>query len=109
MPRWLANNVTQWKTGGPYRTYTYGISGYKKLLTDSGFDRAKSQFYIAHPGYNLPKYLVNFEDISALNFFMASIIQGRKYVSFLSRVTGLHFFLRTARHFFYSYAIFVKK
>ncbi len=109
LPRFLANVVTKIRIGKPYRTYTYGISGYKKLLKDSGFDTSKTLFYIAHPGYNLPQYLIDFDDINALKFFFSMVLSGRRLNRFLSWLFGKKIITKISRHFFYSYAIFAKK
>jgi len=48
----------EWKT---YRTYTYSLWGYKKLLKEAGLDKA--DFYWAF-SYNIPKYSGRFNDRS---------------------------------------------
>jgi len=105
MPRFLADFVTRKKIGKPYRTYTYGVSGYKKLLKDAGFDVDGASFYVAHPGYNMPKYLIDFEDPSAFSFFFGSSDLSR----FLKWILKKKTVIKIVRHFFYSYAIFAKK
>ena len=72
MPRFLANIVSKIKRKKPYRTYTYSKMGYIKLMKDAGFDK-KADFYIAHPGYNLPQFLIPFEDKTALRFILNSM------------------------------------
>jgi SAM-dependent methyltransferase len=105
MPRFLADFVTRKKTGKPYRTYTYGISGYKKLLAASGFGTKNLSFYAAHPGYNMPQYLIDFSDTGAFRFFFLGSNLGGFWKWILKRKTVV----KIARHFFYSYAIFAKK
>ncbi len=109
MPRFLASLITKILCGKPYRTYTYSAWGYKKLFRDAGFSPAHTELYIAHPGYNLPKYLIPFEDISALRFFIDGLMEGKgvrgSIIRFLARS---NIFLRMIRHGFYSYAIFAK-
>jgi len=66
MPRWLASLYLKidrtphhrmvLNPKREYRTYTYSKSGYRKLLTESGFSSA--QFYWADPGYNQPYTLI---------------------------------------------------
>jgi hypothetical protein len=47
---------------GPYRTYTYGVSGYKRLLQRAGFQTAR--FYLALPDYRHPRFLIPTGDAS---------------------------------------------
>jgi ubiquinone/menaquinone biosynthesis C-methylase UbiE len=107
MPRFLAHIITQRKLGKSYRTYTYSKRGYEKLFIQAGFKKENIHIYLAHPGYNLPQYLIPFEDISALRFFMLMISSGSswkmKTVRFLAQ---FDWFLRIARYGFYSFAIF---
>lgn len=105
MPRFWANFITKRKIGKPYRTYTYGISGYKKLLKDTGFNAKGLSFYVAHPGYNMPQYLINFEDISAFRFFFSA----NNFNGFLKWILKRKTVTKIVRHLFYSYAIFAKK
>jgi ubiquinone/menaquinone biosynthesis C-methylase UbiE len=49
LPRNLANRYSLAKRHQPYRTYTYGWRGYRKLLHDAGF--ATSRFYCPFPEY----------------------------------------------------------
>lgn len=105
MPRFLADWVTKLRTGKSYRTYTYGISGYKKLLKEAGFEKDKINFYVAHPGYNMPQYLIDFEDLGAFGFFFS----GSNFGSLLKWILRRKTVIKIIRHFFYSYAIFAKK
>lgn len=109
MPRFLANLITKVFAGKDYRTYTYSISGYKKLLTDSGFNPSKADFFIAHPGYNLPQYLIDYNDISAFRFFLMNVYGGSKFGKIFIMLFKCDWFLKIIRHIFYSYAIFAKK
>ncbi len=109
MPRFLANLVTKIKVGKPYRTYTYGTYGYRKLLVDSGFAKDNFDFYVAHPGYNLPQYIIDMRDLSAFSFFFDSIITGRWYGRYVSHILNLKLIPKVLRYFFYSYIIFAKK
>ncbi len=110
MPRFLASWVTSIFRGKTYRTYTYSAFGYRKLLKDAGFDLSKVSIYIAHPGYNLPKYLVPLEDLTALRFFIGGLVGTS---GFKGKVAGLisrsDLLLRMFKHGFYSYAIFARK
>ena len=109
MPRFLANWVTMYRLGKPYRTYTYSKWGYQNLLKDAGFDTTKTTFYVAHPGYNMPQYLIELDDISAFRFFFSMIISGKKFFSVFPGIYKHSLFIKVARYFFYSYAIFAKK
>ena len=109
MPRFLADFVTKIFVGKSYRTYTYGISGYKKLLADSGFNLSRTDFFVAHPGYNLPQYLIDYTDISAFRFFIMNAYGTSKWASVLIPFIKHDWFIKIIRHVFYSYAIFAKK
>jgi SAM-dependent methyltransferase len=110
MPRFLASFITWLFRGKPYRTYTYSIFGYRKLLKDAGFDISKITFYIAHPGYNLPKYIIPFEDIGALRFFLGSIAKEKGWKGeIIQLLAKSDLCLRLLRHGFYSYAIYAEK
>ncbi len=109
MPRFLANKITQYFNGKDYRTYTYGISGYKKLLRDSDFDISQTLFYVAHPGYNLPQYLISYEDLSVFRFFLKSVYGSKWWGGILSVCVNHDWCVKIIRHYFYSYAIFAKK
>lgn len=110
MPRFLASLFTKIFRGKPYRTYTYSAYGYKKLFKEAGFDEDKISIYIAHPGYNLPKYLIPFEDREALKFFMKALMSGKGWKGRLVQaISRFDFVLRFVRHGFYSYAIYARK
>lgn len=49
LPRFLANLYSILVTHQPYRTYTYSINGYRRLLRAAGF--SKEEFYGLTPGY----------------------------------------------------------
>lgn len=109
LPRWAANWVSLLKRGKPYRTYTYTKKGYERLLKDAGFDGAPD-FYIAHPGYNLPQFLLPFEDIGALKFILNSMSIDKGTTGRLARfLVKIPLLAGAMRNFFYSYAIFITK
>ena len=109
MPRFLANIVSKKKLGKPYRTYTYSKRGYVRLLKDAGFD-TPPDFYIAHPGYNLPQFVIPFDDITALQFILNAMSIDKGTTGRVTRILiKIPFFGYIIRHFFYSYLIFVKK
>jgi ubiquinone/menaquinone biosynthesis C-methylase UbiE/aminoglycoside phosphotransferase (APT) family kinase protein len=49
LPRFMANLYSIWKSRRPYRTYTYSISGYARLLEEAGFQRC--EFFGLFPAY----------------------------------------------------------
>jgi len=107
-PRFLADWITKIRNKHPYRTYTYTYWGYKKLLKDAGFSRY--DIYIALPGYNLPKYIVPFDNIPAIRFFVKTIAKDKglkgKTMTFLVK---FDFGVKICRHLFFSYLIYAKK
>jgi len=109
MPRFLADWVTRQKLGKPYRTYTYSKWGYEKLLQDAGFNISLAKFYVAHPGYNMPQYLIDVDDIGSFKFFFSMILSGKRFLSHFRWIYENTVFIKIARYFFYSYAIFAKK
>ncbi len=56
LPRFIANAITKWKRGSEYRTYTYGLPGYRRLLRDAGF--TDTEFYGAFPHYFRPSEII---------------------------------------------------
>ena len=109
MPRFLADFITRRKKGKSYRTYTYTKGGYERLLRDAGFSNT-ARFYIAHPGYNLPQYLILFEDAAALRFIIDSMSVDKGGKGGLMRtLISVPGFGKIMRNFFYSYAIYIQK
>ncbi|MDD5032887.1 MAG: methyltransferase domain-containing protein [Candidatus Pacebacteria bacterium] len=109
MPRFAASFVSRLKRGKSYRTYTYSKKGYERLLKDVGFDKTPD-FYIAHPGYNLPQFLIPFQDETALKFILNSMSIDKGTTGKVARLfTRIPFLRGIIRNFFYAYAIFVKK
>lgn len=109
MPRWVADLVTRFRTGKPYRTYTYSANGYRKLLNAGGF-APPPQFFITYPGYNSPQYLIAHDDDAALRFFYTSFglnkgLKG-KAVAFLVKFPLGRTLLRAV---VWSYGIVVQK
>jgi len=54
MPRPLAHMVTQLRRNHNYRTYTYSPYGYRKLLSEAGFEEI--DFFATLPTYSRPVY-----------------------------------------------------
>lgn len=109
-PRFVASLITRLFKRHSYRTYTYSMYGYRKLITQSGFDVGKTNFYIAYPGYNLPQYIIPFDDIVALRYFIVALARGKglkgKVVMFFAQSD---FVVKIMRHFFFSYLIYAQK
>lgn len=55
LPRTLAQLLSRWKIGTPYRSYTYSRWGYRRLLSKAGF--SKSHIYVSHPNYRVIEHL----------------------------------------------------
>ncbi len=55
MPRALAQILSRWKTGKPYRNFTYSRWGFRKLLRETGF--SNTHFYVSRPNYRMIEHL----------------------------------------------------
>ena len=64
LPRPLANQYSLARRGRPYRTYTYGIGGYRRLLSDAGL--AFQHFYSTVPDYRHIEQMVDLTDRSQM-------------------------------------------
>lgn len=108
VPRIVADVFMKWKVGRTYQMYTYTKAGYDKHLKRAGFKNA--QYFLPLPGYNLPKYIVAYDDLSAL-VWTARTLTGsptlqRKVLRILLRVPGVAWLWR---HFFFSFLIVAQK
>lgn len=56
MPRWVADLVSRRTTGKDYRTYTYGVRGYRSLLKRVGFEEIR--FHVPVPDYKFAERIV---------------------------------------------------
>ncbi len=109
-PRFLADWITRIIKKKPYRTYTYSVFGYKRLLRDAGFELNKIKFYLALPSYNYPRYLVDFQDLSAIRFLLNNMTKNKgQYGKLIRLVARFDWCLKILKHFFFSYAIFAEK
>lgn len=83
MPRWLADLYMgfryRWSKSSyrenqfkDYRTYTYSLPGYQRLLQEAGF--AVIDFYATVPDYNNPLVMYRIGDRRALRFYLNSIL-----------------------------------
>lgn len=108
LPRWLANIYTLLRKNKRYRTYTYTKGGYERLLRRCGFTEAT--FYIAYPGYNLPRIMIPYDDIATLAYAVRTFWHQTGYrgkiVRWLSCWAPL---LYLYRYFCFSFGIVIKK
>ena len=108
MPRFLANLYMRLRGRGRYDTYTYGARGYRKLLKEAGFGEA--EMYLVHPGYNLPRITVPYENLAMLSYVIRVLMPSggwkRTLVKLLARVRPLMWLYR---ELFFSFNIFVRK
>lgn len=74
LPRWLANGYSLIRKKGRYATYTYGRQGYGRLLEEAGFK--KSDFYLVYPGYNNPRIIVPYDNLSLLRYVLDGLVSG---------------------------------
>jgi SAM-dependent methyltransferase len=56
LPRPLANLYSIWAARRPYRTYTYSVAGYRRLLREAGF--TQTEFFGLFPGYSHMRQIV---------------------------------------------------
>lgn len=78
MPRWLAGGILRMKRpgfyrmslnpGGEYRTYTYSLRGYRRLLRASGLGDPEA--YFPPSGYNIPHTLIPLGETREVNRFL---------------------------------------
>lgn len=108
MPRFFANLYSKLRGRGRYDTYTYGARGYRKLLREAGFDAP--ELYLVYPGYNLPRILIPYENLSMLAYVIRVLMPSggwkRKAAKLLAGVRPL---LWLYRELFFSFNIFVRK
>jgi ubiquinone/menaquinone biosynthesis C-methylase UbiE len=88
MPRWLSDKYMKIRTGYGYRTYTYGMLGYKSLLENAGFK--KVDFYLPIQSYREPEYLIPLDDQKIINYYLNNHISRRttrhQIVYFFTRI-----------------------
>lgn len=108
MPRWLANKYTLFKSGHRYDTYTYGVSGYRKIFNEAGFD--SPNFCLVYPGYNLPRIIIPYDNLRLLKYTIASMMPGNTLTGKIAKIAARSTFLVWIyRNFFFSYNIFAQK
>lgn len=108
LPRWLSDRYTRLRTGKRYDTYTYSVSGYKKLFEEAGFKNP--DFYLVYPGYNLPRIIVPYHNLNLLKYVMTSMMPGNTLVRRIAKIAARSSFLVWIyRKFFFSFNIFAQK
>ena len=108
MPRSLANKYTLFKTGHRYDTYTYNVSGYKKLLNEGGFKAL--DFYLVYPGYNLPRIIIPYNNLRLLKYTLVSMMPANTMTRRIAKIAAHSSFLVWIyRNFFFSFNIFAQK
>ncbi len=87
MPRWMANMYSKIRLGQPYLTYTYSISGYKRLLRESGYSCV--DIYATIPSYRDVFFMANVEDTKTMDYFFRYLLRTaslkRKIIAICSR------------------------
>lgn len=108
MPRFLADWYTRARKGRPYNTYTYNKYGYQKLLSDAGF--ATSDFYLVYPGYNSPRILVPYDNLTVFSYVIRMFMSERSWEKrLIRRIAQIRPLLWLYRWFFFSFSIYAKK
>jgi ubiquinone/menaquinone biosynthesis C-methylase UbiE len=64
MPRRFADFYMKLRNKGSYRTYTYSLQCYKKLLREGGFKDAT--FYAAYPDYRFPTLICDLNSVKEI-------------------------------------------
>ena len=108
MPRWLADKYTLFRKGHRYDTYTYNISGYRKLFKEAGFKTP--DFYLVYPGYNLPRIIIPYDNLRLLKYTLVSMMHGNTLVRKMAKIVARSsLLLWIYRNFFFSFNIFAQK
>ena len=87
MPRWLADAVTRWRQGKPYRTWIYSARGYKRLLQEAGFIRI--EFFAALPTYHHPEVAVPLDRDDAIRPYLNRGSRSKRLALQLLAAAGL--------------------
>lgn len=108
MPRFLADWYCRLRKGRRYDTYTYTMSGYRKLLAIAGFDAVDA--YLAYPGYNCPRIVIPYDNLEVLAYAIRTLVSEnswrRRLARRLARVRPL---LRLYRFGFFSFNFIIEK
>lgn len=108
MPRWLANIYTRAKKDHSYDTYTYTMSGYRKLFEEGGF--SNPDFYLVYPGYNRPRIIIPYHDLNLLKYTVLTMMSGNTTFRKLARLLGrFSITMWLYRKVFFSFNIFAQK
>ncbi len=99
LPRKVADICCRLRGLGPYRTYTYGYTGYRKLFSEAF---PKLETYLLFPGYNDPRTLIPYDDFRALGWYLTNLSspkRARAYGIICAIPGGLRFLRWTAFSF----------
>ncbi len=108
MPRWLANKYTLYRKGHRYDTYTYGVSGYRKLFEEGGFNNP--DFYLVYPGYNRPRIIIPYDNLELLRYTILSMMPASSFTKKIAHMLAKYpFFVSLYRKVFFSFNIFAQK
>ena len=77
LPRPLASAVSRLRRAGAYRTYTYSLGGYRRLLRRAGFTR--EALFLPKPSYRQPEYILPGDRLALSYYFRhVSALSGMK-------------------------------
>jgi len=108
MPRFMASWYTLLRKGERYKTYTYNVGGYEKLLSEAGFDEA--DFYLVYPGYNCPRITIPYNNLNVLAYVIRGLMPKNTWRRrMVKRLAGIWPLLWLYRKLFFSFNIIVKK
>ena len=77
MPRKIADICCRIRKGQAYRTYTYNVIGYKRLLNEAGF--TKIDIYETIPSYRDVFFLIDVNDIKTMEYFFRYLLRIRSF------------------------------
>lgn len=72
--RSAANSLMQANFQKDYRTYTYDLNGYQKLLEDAGYDHNQTQFYYPVKSYKDNQAIIEIEHLENLNYLYEKVL-----------------------------------
>lgn len=76
LPRQIADIVHRMKLGRPYRTFTYSLPGYRRLLHAAGLELRR--VLIPLPNYRFPEIILPAGDVAAGGYYLQRIASRRK-------------------------------
>ena len=108
MPRRVADLYCKIRTGQEYRTYTYSLNGYKRLLKKANFSHI--DIYATIPTYRDVFFLASVDDTKTMDYFFRYLLHihsfKRKVIASFSRVLLR---IRLFRFFLPEYGIVARK